>query len=240
MIGQTRGATGSGSGRLRGERHDSGYEESRCGSRSTPTPAYGWRRRRCARRRPGDLQRPGGAGGRGRGADHPRAPRPHRRRGADRRARRPPGAGLRPGVAAPACWAAPTIEFTAVAPGDEFTRRRIRHPGVRRRARRHPPGHPADRQPRLPDRRRRCTTPATRSSSPRTCRSTRCFAPMHAPWLKVCEVIDFVRAVAPRTRVSRLHDALLNADRPAVSPTPTWTGSAAPTTAGSSRAPGSS
>ncbi|RIV39520.1 MBL fold metallo-hydrolase [Micromonospora radicis] len=35
------------------------------------------------------------------------------------------------------------------------------------------------------------------------------FAPIHAPWSKFSEVVDFIRAVAPR-RVFALHDALLN------------------------------
>ncbi|MEV6370069.1 MBL fold metallo-hydrolase [Micromonospora musae] len=35
------------------------------------------------------------------------------------------------------------------------------------------------------------------------------FAPIHAPWSKFSEVVDFIRAVAPR-RVYALHDALLN------------------------------
>lgn len=35
------------------------------------------------------------------------------------------------------------------------------------------------------------------------------FVPIHAPWLKVSEAIDFVRAVAPRRAVA-LHDGLLN------------------------------
>ncbi|MEV0429571.1 MBL fold metallo-hydrolase [Micromonospora sp. NPDC050495] len=35
------------------------------------------------------------------------------------------------------------------------------------------------------------------------------FAPIHAPWNKFSEVLDFIRAVAPR-RAYALHDALLN------------------------------
>ncbi|MEV1329021.1 MBL fold metallo-hydrolase [Micromonospora costi] len=35
------------------------------------------------------------------------------------------------------------------------------------------------------------------------------FAPIHAPWNKFSEVVDFIRAVAPR-RAYALHDALLN------------------------------
>jgi L-ascorbate metabolism protein UlaG (beta-lactamase superfamily) len=35
------------------------------------------------------------------------------------------------------------------------------------------------------------------------------FVPIHAPWLKVSEAVDFVRAVAPR-RAFALHDGLLN------------------------------
>ncbi|MGW5559082.1 MBL fold metallo-hydrolase [Micromonospora sp. NPDC003944] len=35
------------------------------------------------------------------------------------------------------------------------------------------------------------------------------FAPVHAPWSKFSEVVDFIRAVAPR-RAYALHDALLN------------------------------
>ncbi|ASW56713.1 MBL fold metallo-hydrolase [Plantactinospora sp. KBS50] len=35
------------------------------------------------------------------------------------------------------------------------------------------------------------------------------FAPIHAPWLKLSEAVDFVRAVAPR-RAFALHDGLLN------------------------------
>ncbi|SCE74853.1 MBL fold metallo-hydrolase [Micromonospora mirobrigensis] len=35
------------------------------------------------------------------------------------------------------------------------------------------------------------------------------FAPIHAPWSKFSEVVDFIRAVAPR-RVYALHDGLLN------------------------------
>ncbi|MFG1952755.1 MBL fold metallo-hydrolase [Micromonospora sp. NPDC048830] len=35
------------------------------------------------------------------------------------------------------------------------------------------------------------------------------FAPIHAPWCKFSEVLDFIRAVAPR-RAYALHDALLN------------------------------
>ncbi|MGC5018561.1 MBL fold metallo-hydrolase [Micromonospora sp. DT47] len=35
------------------------------------------------------------------------------------------------------------------------------------------------------------------------------FAPIHAPWSKFSEVVDFIRAVAPR-RAYALHDALLN------------------------------
>jgi L-ascorbate metabolism protein UlaG (beta-lactamase superfamily) len=35
------------------------------------------------------------------------------------------------------------------------------------------------------------------------------FAPIHAPWSKFSEVVDFIRAVAPR-RAFALHDALLN------------------------------
>ncbi|MBM0239842.1 MBL fold metallo-hydrolase [Micromonospora sp. ATA32] len=35
------------------------------------------------------------------------------------------------------------------------------------------------------------------------------FAPIHAPWSKFSEVVDFIRAVAPR-RVFAAHDALLN------------------------------
>ncbi|MBQ1015718.1 MBL fold metallo-hydrolase [Micromonospora sp. M51] len=35
------------------------------------------------------------------------------------------------------------------------------------------------------------------------------FAPIHAPWSKFSEVLDFIRAVAPR-RAYALHDALLN------------------------------
>ena len=38
------------------------------------------------------------------------------------------------------------------------------------------------------------------------------FVPMHAPWLKVSESVDFVRAVRPG-RAFALHDALLNDDR---------------------------
>ncbi|MFE9959520.1 MBL fold metallo-hydrolase [Micromonospora sp. NPDC005299] len=37
------------------------------------------------------------------------------------------------------------------------------------------------------------------------------FAPIHAPWSKFSEVVDFIRAVAPR-RAFALHDALLNAN----------------------------
>ncbi|MFI9641972.1 MBL fold metallo-hydrolase [Micromonospora sp. NPDC051925] len=37
------------------------------------------------------------------------------------------------------------------------------------------------------------------------------FAPIHAPWSKFSEVVDFIRAVAPR-RAYALHDALLNAN----------------------------
>ncbi|TDC81740.1 MBL fold metallo-hydrolase [Micromonospora sp. KC606] len=36
------------------------------------------------------------------------------------------------------------------------------------------------------------------------------FAPVHAPWSKFAEVVDFIRAVAPR-RAYALHDGLLNA-----------------------------
>ncbi|MBO4205799.1 MBL fold metallo-hydrolase [Micromonospora echinofusca] len=35
------------------------------------------------------------------------------------------------------------------------------------------------------------------------------FVPIHAPWLKISEAVDFVRAVAPR-RAFALHDGLLN------------------------------
>jgi L-ascorbate metabolism protein UlaG (beta-lactamase superfamily) len=35
------------------------------------------------------------------------------------------------------------------------------------------------------------------------------FAPIHAPWSKFSEVVDFIRAVAPR-RAYAVHDALLN------------------------------
>ncbi|MFB9235176.1 MBL fold metallo-hydrolase [Plantactinospora siamensis] len=35
------------------------------------------------------------------------------------------------------------------------------------------------------------------------------FVPVHAPWLKLSEAVDFVRAVAPR-RAFALHDGLLN------------------------------
>ncbi|KWV33274.1 MBL fold metallo-hydrolase [Micromonospora rifamycinica] len=35
------------------------------------------------------------------------------------------------------------------------------------------------------------------------------FAPIHAPWSKFSEVVDFIRAVAPR-RAYALHDAMLN------------------------------
>ncbi|MEU5549542.1 MBL fold metallo-hydrolase [Micromonospora sp. NPDC047793] len=41
------------------------------------------------------------------------------------------------------------------------------------------------------------------------------FAPIHAPWSKFSEVVDFIRAVAPR-RVYALHDALLNGNGLAV------------------------
>jgi L-ascorbate metabolism protein UlaG (beta-lactamase superfamily) len=37
------------------------------------------------------------------------------------------------------------------------------------------------------------------------------FAPIHAPWSKFSEVLDFIRAVAPR-RAFALHDGLLNAN----------------------------
>ncbi|MFU8852093.1 MBL fold metallo-hydrolase [Micromonospora sp. SL1-18] len=37
------------------------------------------------------------------------------------------------------------------------------------------------------------------------------FAPIHAPWSKFSEVVDFIRAVAPR-RAFALHDGLLNAN----------------------------
>lgn len=37
------------------------------------------------------------------------------------------------------------------------------------------------------------------------------FAPIHAPWNKFSEVLDFIRAVAPR-RAYALHDGLLNAN----------------------------
>jgi L-ascorbate metabolism protein UlaG (beta-lactamase superfamily) len=37
------------------------------------------------------------------------------------------------------------------------------------------------------------------------------FAPIHAPWNKFSEVVDFIRAVAPR-RAFALHDGLLNAN----------------------------
>ncbi|MFG2053640.1 MBL fold metallo-hydrolase [Micromonospora sp. NPDC048930] len=37
------------------------------------------------------------------------------------------------------------------------------------------------------------------------------FAPIHAPWNKFSEVVDFIRAVAPR-RAYALHDGLLNAN----------------------------
>ncbi|MGC5029933.1 MBL fold metallo-hydrolase [Micromonospora sp. DT229] len=37
------------------------------------------------------------------------------------------------------------------------------------------------------------------------------FAPIHAPWSKFSEVVDFIRAVAPR-RVFALHEGLLNAN----------------------------
>ncbi len=37
------------------------------------------------------------------------------------------------------------------------------------------------------------------------------FAPIHAPWNKFSEVLDFIRAVAPR-RAFALHDGLLNAN----------------------------
>ncbi|MFD2766915.1 MBL fold metallo-hydrolase [Micromonospora eburnea] len=37
------------------------------------------------------------------------------------------------------------------------------------------------------------------------------FAPIHAPWSKFSEVVDFIRAVAPR-RAYALHDGLLNAN----------------------------
>ncbi|TDC41761.1 MBL fold metallo-hydrolase [Micromonospora sp. KC213] len=37
------------------------------------------------------------------------------------------------------------------------------------------------------------------------------FAPIHAPWSKFAEVVDFIRAVAPR-RAYALHDGLLNAN----------------------------
>lgn len=41
------------------------------------------------------------------------------------------------------------------------------------------------------------------------------FAPIHAPWSKFSEVVDFIRAVAPR-RAFALHDGLLNANGLAV------------------------
>ncbi|KXK60235.1 MBL fold metallo-hydrolase [Micromonospora rosaria] len=41
------------------------------------------------------------------------------------------------------------------------------------------------------------------------------FAPIHAPWSKFAEVVDFIRAVAPR-RAFALHDALLNGNGLAV------------------------
>ncbi|MGC4804453.1 MBL fold metallo-hydrolase [Micromonospora sp. DT233] len=41
------------------------------------------------------------------------------------------------------------------------------------------------------------------------------FAPIHAPWSKFSEVLDFIRAVAPR-RAFALHDGLLNANGLAV------------------------
>jgi L-ascorbate metabolism protein UlaG (beta-lactamase superfamily) len=37
------------------------------------------------------------------------------------------------------------------------------------------------------------------------------FAPIHAPWSKFAEVVDFIRAVAPR-RAYALHDGLLNSN----------------------------
>lgn len=37
------------------------------------------------------------------------------------------------------------------------------------------------------------------------------FAPIHAPWSKFSEVVDFIRAVAPR-RAYALHDGLLNSN----------------------------
>ena len=51
-------------------------------------------------------------------------------------------------------------------------------------------------------------TPATRCSCP-TATSTTLLVPVSAPWLKLREAIDFVRAVGPH-RAHPIHDASLS------------------------------
>ena len=77
-------------------------------------------------------------------------------------------------------------------------------------ARADPPGRPARAQRRLPRRAASCTR-ATRTSTPAGAHGRRAAARRSAaPWLKLGEVVDYVRSVQPG-RLVVIHDALLSA-----------------------------
>ena len=52
--------------------------------------------------------------------------------------------------------------------------------------------------------------PGTRTWTPRVPTSTCCAHPIGAPWLKLGDVVDYVRSVRPRRAVV-VHDAMLSA-----------------------------
>lgn len=59
-------------------------------------------------------------------------------------------------------------------------------------------------------------TPGDSFTVPEDARVDTVFVPLNAPWMKLAEAIDFVRAVRPR-RAYALHDALLNEKGAAIS-----------------------
>ena len=86
--------------------------------------------------------------------------------------------------------------------------RGLRRARARGAARRDPPGDPADPQHRVPRRRRRSSTPVTRSRC-RTSRCRRCCCRCTRPWSRTADLIDYVRAVHA-DQAYAVHDGLLN------------------------------
>ena len=118
------------------------------------------------------------------------------------RARRPHGCSPHAAVAPKLAAIAGAV--TTVASGDRVRGGRVPGPGLRRDARRDPPGHPAGAEPRLPGQ-RRVYHPGDSFDVPEGATVDTLFVPISGPWLKTAESMDFVRAVAPRQAFA-IHD----------------------------------